>query len=347
MKNKNVFLMSLGIVFSMLSCKKETDSSVSKDDFVTFSGKIINPNSDSLIVFNRDGYKKRIKVANGNFKDTLHVKEGKFGFYDGVEQSSVFFKEGGNIQLTLNTDQFDETIVYEGEGSEINNFLAQKSLKIEEVFSANEDIMELDKEAFSNEIEKIRQTLYTFIDENKTLDKAFIEQEKVEVDETILMYVKYYDSKEALKTEFVKGAISPTFSDYENIDGSKTSLSDLKGKYVYIDVWATWCAPCKQETPFLKELEEKYRGKNIEFVSISVDQIQNHDKWVQMVKEKELKGVQLYADNAFDSDFIKKYKINSIPRFILIDPEGKIVSADTYRPSEKEKIESLFVELGI
>ncbi len=142
-----------------------------------------------------------------------------------------------------------------------------------------------------------------------------------------------------------KGNDSPTFA-YENFKGGKTTLEDLKGNYVYIDVWATWCAPCIKEIPSLKKIEKKYDGKNIKFVSISVDQKQSYDKWKAMIQEKELGGIQLFSDNAMQSTFITKYNISSIPRFILIDPAGKIVNAYAPRPSHPELIE-LFNALKI
>jgi thiol-disulfide isomerase/thioredoxin len=145
---------------------------------------------------------------------------------------------------------------------------------------------------------------------------------------------------------FAKGKVSPTFENYENFNGGKTSLSDLKGKYVYIDVWATWCAPCKAEIPFLKTLEKEYHGKNIQFVSISVDMPDFHDAWKEMVKKEELGGIQLYADKNFESKFIVDYGINAIPRFILLDPNGNIVDSDAERPSSP-KLKELFTELGI
>ncbi len=129
-----------------------------------------------------------------------------------------------------------------------------------------------------------------------------------------------------------KGQPSPAFN-YENFKGGETALNDLKGTYVYIDVWATWCGPCIGEIPYLKELEHKYEGKNIEFVSISVDTKDDYQKWRKMVTKKELGGTQLMADNAFSSTFIDAYAINAIPRFIIIDPEGNIVNADATRPS--------------
>ena len=139
------------------------------------------------------------------------------------------------------------------------------------------------------------------------------------------------------------GDMSPFFS-YESIDGKTVSLSDFKGKYVYIDVWATWCAPCISQVPYLKALEKRFHSKNIVFVSISVDKEDVKGKWKQMVADKALGGVQLFADNSFDSDFMTAYAINSIPRFILIDPQGKIVDLEAPRPSF-DKTEGLLMRL--
>ncbi|MNK06715.1 Thiol-disulfide oxidoreductase ResA [compost metagenome] len=130
-------------------------------------------------------------------------------------------------------------------------------------------------------------------------------------------------------------AASPDFN-YTDVDGKQISLKSLRGKYVYIDVWATWCGPCKAEIPFLTKVENDYHGKNIHFVSLSVDRMADKAKWISYVKDNKLQGIQLMADKDFSSDFVKKYNINSIPRFILIDPAGKIVSGDAKRPSDPE-----------
>ncbi|GIR11785.1 MAG: hypothetical protein CM15mP23_03600 [Cryomorphaceae bacterium] len=70
-------------------------------------------------------------------------------------------------------------------------------------------------------------------------------------------------------------------------------MSSFKGSLVYVDVWATWCGPCKAEIPYLKSLEQDYHEQNIIFLSVSVDT--NKDEWLKMVKEEELGGVQLWA----------------------------------------------------
>jgi len=142
------------------------------------------------------------------------------------------------------------------------------------------------------------------------------------------------------------GNVSPKFVNYENYAGGTTSLDDFNGKYVYIDVWATWCGPCKAEIPFLKEIEAKYHDKNIEFVSVSVDYPADHQKWKDMIAEKEMGGVQLFADAAFNSEFIKDYEIRGIPQFILLDPKGNIIKSQAPRPSEEELI-TLFESLNI
>lgn len=121
-----------------------------------------------------------------------------------------------------------------------------------------------------------------------------------------------------------------------DVSGKEIALSDLKGKYVYIDVWATWCGPCKMELPHLKELEKKMHNKKIEFVSISCDV----DKiaWEKMVKEKELGGVQLNFGG--DRTILDMFGIKHIPHFILLDKDGIIVNLTMPRPSnaETEKI---------
>ncbi|MBA4321174.1 MAG: TlpA family protein disulfide reductase, partial [Flavobacterium sp.] len=146
-------------------------------------------------------------------------------------------------------------------------------------------------------------------------------------------YKKNYEAN--LAKSKLNNTVSPSFN-YENHKGGTTKLEDLKGKYVYIDIWATWCGPCRAEIPSLKKIEEKYHGKNIAFVSISVDVDKDHEKWKNFVTEKQLGGIQLFADKNWNSDFMMSYGVNSIPRFVLIDPNGKIVKSDATRPSDPE-----------
>ena len=152
---------------------------------------------------------------------------------------------------------------------------------------------------------------------------------------------KWVESLVAQYSALDKGAPSPTFN-YEDVNGKMVSLESLKGKYVYIDMWATWCGPCKAEIPHLAKLEHDYANKNIHFVSISNDAPKDKEKWKTVVQEKNMGGIQLFANG--DQEFGRAYKVKGIPRFILIDKEGNIVASEATRPSDP-KTRELFDSL--
>jgi len=133
-----------------------------------------------------------------------------------------------------------------------------------------------------------------------------------------------------------KAGLASVDFNYENYDGGMTSLEDLRGKLLYIDVWATWCGPCIREFPALKELVKEYDEKDIEFVSISIDSKNDYNKWKKMVAEKNIGGIHLYDDEGLSSDFMRAFSVSLIPRFMMIDPQGKIITAKAPRPSSKE-----------
>lgn len=316
-------------------------------DYVTFSGKVTNKNSDSITISSR-GFNKTIRVdEDGTFSDTLKVIDGMYSFYDGVEGTSLFLKNGYDLKLTLDTKEFDETIKYTGEGAENNNFLAEKAVLQEKLFDQNFDSMS--EEELNSSLTNASVRFNEFIGKTSGIDTIIINSSRESFSGAISSYRKYYGGILALRKAFPKGSPSPSFTGYENYKGGKTSLSDLKGKFVYVDVWATWCGPCKREIPSLKKVEAAYHGKNIAFVSMSIDDDRRHggswDKakssWRNFVKNQELGGVQIYAPKGWESDFIKGYRINGIPRFILIDPDGNIVDPNAPRPSDPKLVEML------
>ncbi|GAB5399435.1 MAG: TlpA disulfide reductase family protein [Aureisphaera sp.] len=331
---KKLFFLFAGLL--IIGCQTEV-----KKDYVTFSGKVTNKNSDSIVISNKKKeFRKVIQVAeDGTFSDTLKVEEGFYSFYDGGESTGLFLKNGYDLNMTLNTDEFDETIVYQGEGADNNNFLAQEALMKEKLFDFEIDNM--DAAGLDAKLGEVSKELNAFVEKQTALDTMVVNDAKKGIEGTIKSYKGYLGDLIALRTNLPKGAPSPTFSNYENHAGGTTSLEELKGKYVYIDVWATWCGPCKAEIPHLKKVEADYHDKNIEFVSVSIDRPKDHDKWIAMVDDKELKGVQLFADNNWESKFVKDYYIKGIPRFILIDPDGNIISPDAPRPSNTKLREML------
>ncbi|SDB32923.1 Thiol-disulfide isomerase or thioredoxin [Flavobacteriaceae bacterium MAR_2010_188] len=448
-------LYFLVLLVGLMSCEKEK-----KVDYAILSGSISNPSAESITLYKGQEKLTEINLDDqGKFSDTIrNVSPGFLTLAHGRENTSLYVAPGHNLNLSLDTQQFDESISYSGEGSTANNYLAKKYLKNEELSQNQSEMFKMQEDSFYNRAGEIKQQFTSLLNDSENIDEDFIALEKKNIEYEYLAYLQNYPTyhayyaqkpdfkasegfldplenldytndydyenignyrqlvlnhynkmihdsenlnstfqevnktasqqvkddlsqnlayeinpnnehnedylngitslssdqklKDIIKVKYdkvqqlTKGKPSPIFTDYENHKGGSTSLTDLKGKYVYVDVWATWCGPCKVEIPYLKEVEKQYHGKNIVFVSTSIDKADDHNTWVQMVKDKELGGMQLMADNDWNSKFVTDYAIEGIPRFILIDPNGNIVTADAPRPSNPELV-AMFESLDI
>jgi thiol-disulfide isomerase/thioredoxin len=307
---------------------------------VSLTVKIANRNSDTITISSGRAFKQVVPINNkGEFQTSFEGTKdgGMFRLNDGKEGTTMFLKNGYNLTMILDTKDFDESIVYKGIGEKENNYLAKKALFDEKFEMELEALFDAEESVYKAALAKKKANDIAMID-GKGLDEKLVGMLKPSFEQEEMFLIQYYQQKAAAKK--MEGIVSPSF-DYENHKGGKTKLEDLRGKYVYIDVWATWCGPCIAEIPHLKKVEEKYHGKNIEFVSISVDVEKDYEKWKKMVTDKQLGGVQLYADKNWNSDFVKAFGINAIPRFLLIGPDGKVIKADAARPSSALLIELL------
>ena len=155
-------------------------------------------------------------------------------------------------------------------------------------------------------------------------------------------FIKTDSQRERLKnieTQISKNIEKGKATDFKFADknGKEIALSDFKGKVVYVDVWATWCGPCKKELPYLKKLEAEYQdNKNIVFIGVSVDRSKDKQKWLDFLTAEQLPGIQIFAGDDANDTLMKPYKISGIPRFILVAKNGKLIFADAPRPSSGE-----------
>ncbi|NNF85773.1 MAG: redoxin domain-containing protein [Winogradskyella sp.] len=341
MKHSLLFI----VLISVISCTEKSPN------YATLSGKISNPDSSLVLKIYNSDYAKDIELnEDGTFNDTLHLPPATYELKHGNEYGSIYLENGYNTSFTTDYNEFDKKLVYNGDGSDRNNFSIQSYLI--SGHHITQDLFETGTEKDLNSaIQNYMKDFEELTAKYEDLDSTQIANGYKDMENNIIAIKNYFESKQAIKKALPVGSPSPEFTNYTNVNGGTTSLSDLRGKYLYIDIWATWCQPCLAEIPSLKLLESEFQDRNIEFVSISIDDGRGYraanddlalaastEGWKKMIVNKQLGGVQLLADEGWESDFIRNYKINGIPRFIIIDPNGHIVSPDALRPSNEKLI---------
>lgn len=117
------------------------------------------------------------------------------------------------------------------------------------------------------------------------------------------------------------------------LDGSKRTLSEvITGKVAYIDIWATWCAPCCREIPYMEQVAKRF-AKDGRIVFVSISQDSNRDAWVKKMEKEKPEWPNYIFDSASGREFLEAMSINGIPRFLLVGKDGRLIAVDAARPS--------------
>ena len=106
--------------------------------------------------------------------------------------------------------------------------------------------------------------------------------------------------------------------------GKQFKLSDFKGKYVLLDFWASWCAPCREENPNIVKQYEKFKSKNFMILGVSLDD--DRAAWIKAIKDDQLNWPHLSELKRWDGKVTLQYKVEGIPASFILDPEGKIIA---------------------
>ncbi len=161
--------------------------------------------------------------------------------------------------------------------------------------------------------------LSTFLEESfKELNKKYPNTEEI----------AFLEKQIEITKKLTTGSPAATFS-LKDKEGKTVTLADLKGKYVMIDFWATWCQPCLAEVPHAEKLEEEF-SKDVTFVYVCMSS--KEDKWKEMVAEKPSEQVHLFAEKEAQAKMQEDYQVTFYPTYILLDREGKIITKNI-RPS--------------
>lgn len=210
----------------------------------------------------------------------------------------------------------------------------------------------MEYEFFEKSDSKEFKELCHITDLNKKMDRGLLRKD-YDCIKSAIPTISHSGLKSAIAKRFQKresmmeGVDAIDFAIFDR-DGKEFKLSDLKGKPLYIDLWATWCIPCLAQSPMFTELSTKY--KNITFVAVSVDQ--DRDKWLKKIESENEKSEPENCTNKkeFITDIYKirdGWEVEMIPRFILIDKDFRIITAFAPRPSEKVQIEALLEKVNL
>jgi|GEM_PF-421072 len=122
---------------------------------------------------------------------------------------------------------------------------------------------------------------------------------------------------------------------FTTIEGRQMKLSDLKGKVVYMDFWASWCGPCRGEMPHAKTIKEHFRDKDVVFLYVSIDE--NEAAWKRGIESMSISGIHTRTPG-WGGDIATLYQIRSVPAYFLIDKKGNFVNKKTPRPSQSAEL---------
>lgn len=344
--------LNLLLFFLIFSCQKNTN-----ENFVKINGKIENPIINTNITirsnqidlaYGKSDYEKIINVSdNGQFSDTLSTSNGEYELFYNGNSSSINLENGYDLIINLDSKEITKTINYSGTGYEKNQFNSDKQRLLQEfdkLYSQNE-ITNVDSFIKIELLDKHKLLIEKY--SGKIFDSILSVKEKkfndfFSNDKYAKLYLKKLKSSKS-KTILI-GQLAKDFS-FEGKNGKIISLSEFKGKYVFIDIWATWCGPCKFQMPYLEKIQNEFKNKNIVFISISIDNSRDKAKWLNFIDKENSSGIELFENENGKSEFISSLNSNSIPRYLIINPAGEFVNLDAPKPSYKKQLIDLMNSL--
>ena len=327
----------------VLVVKAADNEMVSVDSTIVTNGKfILKGDTDSSVL-------RFISIGENETKvrSIMVVEPGKIN----VVYDSAFLITGtalNDVYADFNTKQKELSMKARSISEQYNNAEVDGTINDElrtELRSAYDKVADEEKTMTFDFVKtNISNELGQFLFENMS-GMFDAEQQK----EILALTSDEYKAKENVKrvvdqlAAMESVAIGKDFVDFtmKNAKGEYVSLSDYagKGKYVFIDFWASWCGPCIQEMPNVVKAYEKYKNKDFEIVGVSLDQ--DEASWLKGIEELNMTWPQMSDLKLWKSEAVGLYAIRSIPHTVLLDKEGKIIAKDLRGEQLEEKLAEL------
>lgn len=145
-----------------------------------------------------------------------------------------------------------------------------------------------------------------------------------------------------LETKRTQLGIEASDFTQNDVNGKPIKLSDFKGKYVLLDFWASWCAPCRRENPNVKEAYSKYKNQGFEILGVSLDKENAKAAWIKAIADDQMTWKQVSDLKGWSNEVAMLYSVKAIPTNFLIDPQGKIIAKDLRGQSLQIKLKEIF-----
>lgn len=330
------------------------------------SGRITGLKEPSLIF--------RYVVADSSKFDTVEVKKGRFTwdaempdpqkvYIFFLQHYIEFYVESGKIKLTGNIDSLDkvkisgsqtqdeakaferslkditdkEMSIYDEYGKVTKQEQTVLDAKLDELrvlrrTRANQYILAHPKSAFSVSLVADRAAMGDYNDVKKLYNLLDTSARQTTIGKQI--------SKRLILLK--RSAIGEAMLDFtqNNTEGHPVHFTDFKGKYVFVDFWASWCGPCRAENPNILKAYNKYRDKNFTVIGVSLDD--NGENWKKAIKHDNMPWTQLSDLKGLRNEVSNYYGIQAIPSSLLVDPQGKIIAKDLRGEALNKKLAELF-----
>jgi peroxiredoxin len=323
------------------------------------TGSLAGVNSDSIyLLINHGGQLppdvSGTRAVNGAFTFT--------GKTDSVQNVSLlaggikshkrfsFYLEPGTIRLSGHVDTMDYIRANGTYNNDLQTLTRQQDAKLSREIRAlakepgnEERVSQLEQQLNRNRINVVRQ----YPDAMVSLMQLYVLQDRVPLDTAAALFAllnaslqnsqlgSYIREKLIARGSVRVGKMAPLF-DAVDVNGNKISLASLKGKYVFLDFWASWCVPCRAENPHLVAAHEQYKNKGFMVIGISLDH--DRSKWVEAIKKDNLDWTHISELKAVAEPVARLYGVQPIPDNFLIGPDGKILATKLFGEELKKTL---------